>query len=175
MGRRVTSLWRIITVVAIILFGCVGCTSCFPESEGGFWDYFTGNTLRHDKAEWEAELKASEAEWATEIRLATERARKEEAVLNGLREKLAIAQEHTEQLRLEKEIADAEARSLEAEAELKALEGQLLIDEAVAGSLTRSSRMHAILELVLIVFALFGVGVALGIIVTFVRERARGY
>ena len=157
-------LLLVLVLVMLVAVSCSGCSGLFADSEGGFWDYFTGNSLRHDKAEWDAEVK-----------LAAQRARKEEATLDALREELAIAQEHTEQLRLEKEIADAEARSLEAEAELKALEGQLLIDKAVAGSLTRSSRMHAILELVLIVFALFGVGVALGVVIAFARERVRRY
>ena len=114
-------------------------------------------------------LAAKEAD----VRLAAERVREEQAVLAKVRAAHAIEQERTEQLRLEKEIARAQADALEAEAVFKALEGQLLVDKAVADSLTRSSRMHAILEIVVSIFALFGVGVGLGVIYSYLRDKVR--
>lgn len=177
------NLWRIVTVVAIVVFGCVGCVGCadcFLESEGGLLDYITGNSLRRDKAQWDADLRADSARRddmlaakEADVRLAAERVREEQAVLAKVRAAHAIEQERTEQLRLEKEIARAQADALEAEAVFKALEGQLLVDKAVADSLTRSSRMHAILEIVVSIFALFGVGVGLGVIYSYLRDKVR--
>jgi len=157
---------RFLLIVALVfmLVGSTAClASCFPNSEGGFLDYFTGSSLTRDKAAWEAERQ----------RLA-ELARKEEARADQLRSELAIAQEKTQQLELEEDIAEAEARALDLQVQLKLAEGEVMVDRSVAQTLTMTSRMHAVKDFVLIGFALFGFGIAAGLVADMVLFKVRG-
>lgn len=160
VGKGRGLLIGVLIVFLVLLTSCLG--SCFPNSEGGFWDFLTGSSLTRDKASWEAERQ----------RLA-EMARKEEARADQLRSELAVAQEETKQLALKEDIAEAEARALELEVQLKLAEGEVMVDRSVAQILTLTSRMSAVKDFVLIGGALFGFGIALAVVVEALMFRVR--
>jgi len=95
-----------------------------------------------------------------DLKLAQEKARQAEAEKNAAQITLGIEQEKTQQLALE--------------AQLKTVEGDNMIKRAVAQSITWQTRLLIGLVCVVVMFALFGFGVALIFTVDWLLYRIRG-
>jgi len=96
----------------------------------------------------------------TDLQIAQEKARQAEAEKDAAQITLGIEQEKTQQLALE--------------AQLKTVEGDNMIKRAVAQSITWQTRLLIGLVCVVVMFALFGFGVALIFTVDWLLYRIRG-
>lgn len=150
----------LVVLIALLAGLLTGCSAAFPNSEGGFLSYITGSTVTRDK-------EANRHEEAVQA----ERARKAEAETDKA---------HEDRLAAEAEAAEADAnegeahwRALEAgeNVDLEVVKGDNYLKRAVGRALDAQTAMHVGLQLVMVVFALFGFGVALGVGVAYLKER----
>ena len=152
---------KIVLIVLVLLAGLLtGCSVAFPNSEGGFLDYFTGNTM----------TKTKEANRHEEV-VQAERTFQREAEADKA---------HEDRLAAEAEAAKADAnegeahwRALEAgeKVDLAVVEGDNFLKRAIGRALDAQTVMHVGLQVVVIGFALFGFGVALAVGATYLKEK----
>ncbi|MBC8490842.1 MAG: hypothetical protein H8D45_32915 [Bacteroidetes bacterium] len=151
----------IIGLVIILLFlpGCLG--SCLASnSEGGFWDFFTGNSLTRDK-----EANRHEEE------IQAERTRLAEADADLAKFQAVSAQAQAEKAHAEALKAQSDALTAQQIVQLEMVKGDNYQKRAVARALDAQTLMFSFLQIVVAVFALFGAGISLGIGGAWLKDR----
>ena len=143
----------LVVVLTITLLGCSGClASCFPDSEGGFVDYFTGSSLKRDKA-----LSAEETKRA-QIRLEEQIEKRKEAEAD-----LATQQSKTEEAQANADAAEFRAEEAQYKVAEKKVEGTNEVLEAVALDIKVSAVTRSVLQVgapVVAIIAVLGLGLA---------------
>ena len=148
----------------VLLAGLLtGCSGAFPNSEGGFLDYITGNTVTRDK-------EANRHEEAVQA----ERARKAEAEADKAHEDMlaAVAEAAAADARAE----EAKAREREAylQAQVLQAEGDKAIKISVARALTMQSRLTPLLIVAILAMCPV-VGLGIAYVIECIQRRKRGY